>query len=86
MNLSCFSCTNEQQGASVGRRSRLPTEPGSYSGADIVSDNLLPNINSPIKSPPYSGAECDDNSFKGTGNRKLAKLAKTLHDYGEASN
>ncbi|XP_058807431.1 kinase suppressor of Ras 2 isoform X2 [Phymastichus coffea] len=55
-----------EQGAIVGRRSRLPTEPGSYSGADIIGDNLLPNSNSPIKSPPYSSADSDDNSFKGT--------------------
>ena len=63
-----YSSANEQQAASVGRRNRLPTEPCSYSGADIASDNLLPNSNSPIKSPPYSSAESDDNSFKGTGN------------------
>ncbi|XP_011500487.1 PREDICTED: kinase suppressor of Ras 2 [Ceratosolen solmsi marchali] len=60
------STTTEQQVTSVSRRSRLPTEPGSYSGADNIGDNLVPTNNSPVKSPPYSSAESDDNSFKGT--------------------
>uniref|UniRef100_A0ABD2XN80 Kinase suppressor of Ras 2 n=1 Tax=Trichogramma kaykai TaxID=54128 RepID=A0ABD2XN80_9HYME len=60
------SCTNEQQTATMIRRNRLPTEPGSYSGAEAISDNLLPNSNSPIKSPLYSSAESEENSFKGT--------------------
>lgn len=60
-----FSCGNDTH---VGRRSRLPTEPGScYNTADFVGESLLPNSNSPVKSPPYSSAESDDNSFKGTG-------------------
>ncbi|CAG5089480.1 Similar to Ksr1: Kinase suppressor of Ras 1 (Mus musculus), partial [Cotesia congregata] len=47
------------------RRIRLPTEPGSgTSNANIPNDTL--NISSPLKSPPYSSAESDDNSFKGT--------------------
>ncbi|XP_044585309.1 kinase suppressor of Ras 2 [Cotesia glomerata] len=47
------------------RRIRLPTEPGSgTSNANIANDTL--NISSPIKSPPYSSTESDDNSFKGT--------------------
>lgn len=54
--------------SSVGRRNRLPTETGSCSSnADITGENLLLNSNSPVKSPPYSSAESDDNSFKGTG-------------------
>lgn len=52
----------------AGRRNRLPTEPGSCCNTtDFVGENLLPNSNSPIKSPPYFNAESDDNSFKGTG-------------------
>lgn len=49
------------------RRNRLPTEPGSCSSnANITNDSLIPMTNSPIKSPPYSSAESDDNSYKGT--------------------
>nr|XP_033321768.1 kinase suppressor of Ras 2 isoform X2 [Megalopta genalis] len=60
------SCGNDHVG-SVGRRNRLPTETGSCSSnADITGENLLLNSNSPIKSPPYSSTENDDNSFKGT--------------------
>ncbi|XP_076290487.1 kinase suppressor of ras isoform X2 [Lasioglossum baleicum] len=60
------SCGNDHVG-SVGRRNRLPTETGSCSSnADITGENLLLNSNSPIKSPPYSNAENEDNSFKGT--------------------
>ncbi|XP_076626206.1 kinase suppressor of ras isoform X3 [Colletes latitarsis] len=52
---------------SVGRRNRLPTESGSCSSnADITGESLLLNSSSPVKSPPYSSAESDDNSFKGT--------------------
>lgn len=59
---------NDSHVGPVGRRNRLPTEPGSCCNtADFVGENLLPNSNSPIKSPPYSSAESDDNSFKGTG-------------------
>lgn len=62
-----YSCGNDLVG-SVGRRNRLPTESGSCSSnADITGESLLLNSNSPIKSPPYSSAESDDNSFKGTG-------------------
>ncbi|XP_057320435.1 kinase suppressor of Ras 2 [Microplitis mediator] len=46
------------------RRIRLPTEPGSDSSNANIADTL--NISSPIKSPPYSSAESDDNSYKGT--------------------
>lgn len=61
------SCGNDSVG-SAGRRNRLPTESGSCSSnADITGENLLLNSNSPVKSPPYSSAESDDNSFKGTG-------------------
>ncbi|XP_012273122.1 kinase suppressor of Ras 2 isoform X2 [Orussus abietinus] len=60
------SCGNDQV-ESGGRRTRLPTESGSCSSsADITAESLLPNSTSPIKSPPYSSAESDDNSFKGT--------------------
>lgn len=56
----------------MGRRNRLPTEPGSYSEtAENVGDNAVPNSNSPIKSPPYSSAESDDNSLKGNGKDNL---------------
>ena len=48
-------------------KNRMPTEFGSYSGSDLVSDNLLSNSSSPIKSPPYVNPESDD-IFKGTGN------------------
>lgn len=62
------SCGNMDPVSSVGRRNRLPTETGSCSSnADITGENLLLNSNSPVKSPPYSSAESDDNSFKGTG-------------------
>lgn len=65
------SCGNDPVG-SVGRRNRLPTESGSCSSnADITTENLLLNSNSPVKSPPYSSAESDDNSFKGTGKYNL---------------
>ncbi|XP_076755836.1 kinase suppressor of ras isoform X2 [Xylocopa sonorina] len=60
------SCGSDSVGTG-GRKNRLPTESGSTSSnADITGENLLPNSNSPIKSPPYSNAESDDNSFKGT--------------------
>ncbi|XP_017882499.1 kinase suppressor of Ras 2 isoform X2 [Ceratina calcarata] len=60
------SCGNDPVGT-VGRRNRLPTEPGSCSNnADITGENPFLNSNSPIKSPPFSSAESDDNSFKGT--------------------
>lgn len=63
---SASSCGNDPVSC-VGRRNRLPTEPGSCSStADIAGDSFLLNSNSPIKSPPYSSAESDDNSFKGT--------------------
>lgn len=66
-----FNSTSEQQTATIGQRNRLPTEPGSYSEtADNVGDNLVANSSSPVKSPPYSSAESDDNSFKGNGNIK----------------
>lgn len=62
-----FSCGNDSHIGTRGRRNRLPTEPGSYNNTtDFVGENLLPN-SSPVKSPPYSSAESDDNSFKGTG-------------------
>ncbi|XP_032674080.1 kinase suppressor of Ras 2 isoform X1 [Odontomachus brunneus] len=61
------SCGNESHVGAIGRRNRLPTEPGScYNTTDFVGESLLPNSNSPVKSPPYSSAESDDNSFKGT--------------------
>ncbi|CAL7947575.1 unnamed protein product [Xylocopa violacea] len=60
------SCGSDSVGTG-GRKNRLPTESGSTSSnADITGESLLPNSNSPIKSPPYSSAESDDNSFKGT--------------------
>ncbi|KAF7411196.1 hypothetical protein HZH66_000092 [Vespula vulgaris] len=60
------SCASEHHVSSVGRRNRLPTESGSCSSnADIMTECFLPNSNSPIKSPPYSSADSDDNSFKG---------------------
>nr|XP_012147186.1 PREDICTED: kinase suppressor of Ras 2 isoform X7 [Megachile rotundata] len=63
---SASSCGNDPVSC-VGRRNRLPTEPGSCSStADIAGESFLLNSNSPIKSPPYSSAESDDNSFKGT--------------------
>ena len=65
--ISIFSNSNDQSSSGVGRRNCLPAEPASHSGADVVSDNLLLSSISPIKSPPYSIAESDDNSSKGTG-------------------
>ncbi|KAI4484473.1 hypothetical protein M0804_007039 [Polistes exclamans] len=63
------SCAGDHHVSSVGRRNRLLTETGSCSSnADIMTEYFLPNSNSPIKSPPYSSADSDDNSFKGTGN------------------
>ncbi|XP_043464776.1 kinase suppressor of Ras 2 [Leptopilina heterotoma] len=59
-------CPNEQS-SYAGKRTRLPTEPGSCSGTDIMNESFVPNTSSPIKSPPYSSADSDDNSFKGTG-------------------
>ncbi|EZA49190.1 kinase suppressor of Ras 2 isoform X2 [Ooceraea biroi] len=52
----------------VGKRNRLPTESSSYCSTTDSGkgESLLPNSNSPVKSPPYSNAESDDNSFKGT--------------------
>ncbi|XP_012225443.1 kinase suppressor of Ras 2 isoform X2 [Linepithema humile] len=57
--------------SSVRRRNCQPTEPSLPSSCCSTTDSgkgesLLPNSNSPIKSPPYSSAESDDNSFKGT--------------------
>ncbi|XP_043272941.1 kinase suppressor of Ras 2 [Venturia canescens] len=64
------SCPNEH--LQTRRRSRLPTEPGSCSSnADITTESLMPNTNSPIKSPPYSSAESDDNSYKGSVSSSL---------------
>ncbi|KAI4490222.1 hypothetical protein M0802_010856 [Mischocyttarus mexicanus] len=61
------SCASDHHVSSVGRRNRLLTETGSCSSnADIMTECFLPNSNSPIKSPPYSSADSDDNSFKGT--------------------
>lgn len=46
----------------VGRRTRLPTEPGPEALAGYSS----PILTSPIKSPPYNsaGTDSDDNSCK----------------------
>lgn len=48
--------------ATVGRRARLPTEPGPEAMAGYNS----PILTSPIKSPPYNstGTDSDDNSCK----------------------
>jgi len=55
--------------STIKRRNRLPTEPSSCcSTTDFMkAESLLPNSNSPIKSPPYTNPESDDNCFKGTG-------------------
>jgi len=59
----------------LGKKNRLPTESSSYCSTidSGKGESLLPNSNSPIKSPPYSNAESDDNSFKGTGIKKRQK-------------
>lgn len=46
----------------MGRRARLPTEPGPETMAGYNS----PILTSPIKSPPYNnaGTDSDDNSYK----------------------
>ncbi|XP_014211484.1 kinase suppressor of Ras 2 isoform X2 [Copidosoma floridanum] len=60
------SFVSDQQSATTGRRTRLPTAPGSYGiGSDI--DGSLLNSSSPIKSPPYSNVEGDDNAFRPIG-------------------
>ncbi|XP_014471877.1 PREDICTED: kinase suppressor of Ras 2 isoform X2 [Dinoponera quadriceps] len=60
-------CGNDSHApfSAVGRRNRLPMEPGSCYNTTEFGESLLPNSNSPVKSPP-SNAESDDNSFKGT--------------------
>uniref|UniRef100_A0A0C9R1F0 KSR2_0 protein n=1 Tax=Fopius arisanus TaxID=64838 RepID=A0A0C9R1F0_9HYME len=64
-------------GINPGARGRLPTESGTLSNAETISDALLPT-SSPIKSPPYSSAESDDNSSKGTGvNLHVPKSPRT---------
>jgi len=68
----CFSSGND---CHVGKKNRLPTESSSYySTTDSgKGESLLPNSNSPVKSPPYSNVESDDNSFKGIGIKKREK-------------
>lgn len=63
------SSVGKKSDSTIKRRNRLPTEPSSYySTTDFMkAESLLPNSNSPIKSPPYTNPESDDNSFKGTG-------------------
>ncbi|KAM0728626.1 Kinase suppressor of Ras 1 [Formica fusca] len=62
------SSVGKKSDSTIKRRNRLPTEPSSYcSTTDFMkSESLLPNSNSPIKSPPYTNPESDDNNFKGT--------------------
>ncbi|XP_015111419.1 kinase suppressor of Ras 2 [Diachasma alloeum] len=63
------------------RRHRLPTETGSCSNADITACQLDGNsmvTSSPVKSPPYSSAESDDNSSKGpAANLQVPKSPRT---------
>lgn len=68
-NGDTINCGNNTTQHHAGaRRSRLPTEPGGICGntTDIINDKLISTSYSPIISPPYSSAESDDNSFKGT--------------------
>ncbi|XP_029158125.1 kinase suppressor of Ras 2 isoform X2 [Nylanderia fulva] len=62
------SSVGKKSDSTIKRRNRLSTEPSSCcSTTDFVkAESFLPNSNSPIKSPPYTNAESDDNSFKGT--------------------
>lgn len=57
-----FFISSAVQSNSMGRRGRLPTEPG----PDVLAGYASPTLTSPIKSPPYNsaGTDSDDNSYK----------------------
>lgn len=58
----CLFVFSGEHHGTVGRRARLPTEPGPEAMAGYNS----PILTSPIKSPPYNstGTDSDDNSCK----------------------
>ncbi|XP_025832315.1 kinase suppressor of Ras 2 [Agrilus planipennis] len=67
--------SNVIQVNTVGRRTRLPTEPGPEGIAGYAS----PILNSPIKSPPYNnaGTDSDDSSFKSVTSLQVPKSPRT---------
>ncbi|XP_063984485.1 kinase suppressor of Ras 2 [Diachasmimorpha longicaudata] len=69
---------------SSSRRSRQPSEavlscvnPDTSAGSGQYDGNSMITTNSPIKSPPYSSAESDDNSGKVQANLQVPKSPRT---------